>query len=171
MAGTMRWQSPERLAGSVPTWQCDVYAFAMAVFEVSPSRGASVYSHCRSLRDKCRSVTSMTIPSRPVLSVRLQSSHRGLVLIDIEGKRPGRPASIPDALWTLATKCWAQNPSERPTFEVIVKQMSAMYDASRSADRQGSHLTGKQSEISLADADMYPSFYGVESDQHIHDRQ
>lgn len=38
IAGTMCWQSPERLAGGRLTWQCDVYAFAIAVYEVN--------SHC-----------------------------------------------------------------------------------------------------------------------------
>ena len=35
LAGTLRWQSPERLAGGGPTTQSDVYAFAITVFEVS----------------------------------------------------------------------------------------------------------------------------------------
>ena len=34
LAGTMRWKSPERLAGGGPTFKADVYAFAMAIFEV-----------------------------------------------------------------------------------------------------------------------------------------
>ena len=43
IAGTVRWQSPERLAGGRPTWQCDVYAFAMAVFEVSAETSFKVH--------------------------------------------------------------------------------------------------------------------------------
>ncbi|EIW70092.1 hypothetical protein TREMEDRAFT_29882, partial [Tremella mesenterica DSM 1558] len=35
VAGTMRWQSPERLAGGQVTWQCDVYSFGMAIYEIA----------------------------------------------------------------------------------------------------------------------------------------
>jgi serine/threonine protein kinase len=34
MGGTMRWQSPERLQGHDLTRQCDVYSFALVVYEV-----------------------------------------------------------------------------------------------------------------------------------------
>ena len=43
IAGTMRWQSPERLAGGELTWECDVYGFAMAVYEVG--RGSRSNRH------------------------------------------------------------------------------------------------------------------------------
>ena len=33
--GTLRWQSPERLKGGRLTWKCDVYSFAMVMYEVS----------------------------------------------------------------------------------------------------------------------------------------
>jgi serine/threonine protein kinase len=35
--GTMRWLSPERMKGGPLTWKCDVYSFAMVIFEVSMS--------------------------------------------------------------------------------------------------------------------------------------
>lgn len=34
LGGTMRWQSPERLAGERLSYACDIYAFGMTLYEV-----------------------------------------------------------------------------------------------------------------------------------------
>ena len=39
------------------------------------------------------------------------------------GQRPQRPENIPDSYWELIQKCWKQNPSDRPTFDVIVEEL------------------------------------------------
>jgi hypothetical protein len=37
------------------------------------------------------------------------------------GQRFKRPSGVPDAFWNLITRCWAQDPNDRPSFEEIVK--------------------------------------------------
>jgi serine/threonine protein kinase len=39
------------------------------------------------------------------------------------GQRFKRPIGVPDPFWNLITRCWAHDPSHRPTFEEIVKFM------------------------------------------------
>jgi hypothetical protein len=33
-----------------------------------------------------------------------------------------RAPEIPDALWTVITRCWAQEPAERPTFLALLNE-------------------------------------------------
>ena len=41
----------------------------------------------------------------------------------IQGQRPNRDALITDVYWNIIMQCWSPNPSERPTFKSIVKQI------------------------------------------------
>ncbi len=38
----------------------------------------------------------------------------------LAGRRPPIPASVPDDVSHIITQCWAQEPSERPTFTQVV---------------------------------------------------
>ena len=41
----------------------------------------------------------------------------------LDGHRPKRSSSIPDAYWELITKCWADDKNDRPTFSEIVAEL------------------------------------------------
>ncbi|GAB1221030.1 hypothetical protein ENUP19_0062G0033 [Entamoeba nuttalli] len=43
----------------------------------------------------------------------------------IEGNRLSKPNGIPDNYWELTTKCWSQNPEDRPKFVDILKTIES----------------------------------------------
>ena len=43
----------------------------------------------------------------------------------VKGYRPKHSIEIPDKMWNLITKCWSENPEQRPTFEYIFDQLSS----------------------------------------------
>jgi serine/threonine protein kinase len=55
-------------------------------------------------------------------------SPNGLMIAVVVGKRYKRPIGVPDPFWNLITRCWAQDPAHRPTFEEIVKLMLESQD-------------------------------------------
>lgn len=55
LGGTMRWQSPERLAGSRLTYACDIYAFGMTLFEVFTGQVPFGYVDDWALREAIKS--------------------------------------------------------------------------------------------------------------------
>ncbi|WVW80744.1 hypothetical protein I302_102730 [Kwoniella bestiolae CBS 10118] len=117
LAGTMRWQSPERLAGGILTRENDVYSWSMAVYEVLTGSVPFGYVDDSIVRKNIRN-----------------------------GARPARPSGVEDSLWHLLTKCWAQNPKDRPTFEVVVEQLSTIYTPAKEPERQHTHVTVSSSE-------------------------
>ncbi|KAJ7873763.1 kinase-like protein, partial [Mycena leptocephala] len=92
IAGSRNWMAPELLAGSLPKMPSDIYAFGMTLFEL--------YSH-----------------EIPLVNV----AHTNFIeLVFRLGVRPDRPEiedvpKLTDSLWTLAEKCWLQDPKARPT--------------------------------------------------------
>ncbi len=44
----------------------------------------------------------------------------------IEGKRPKLPKHLKPCMKELMCKCWHMHPSQRPTFEEIVKLLSSL---------------------------------------------
>ncbi|OCF54632.1 TKL/TKL-CCIN protein kinase [Kwoniella mangroviensis CBS 10435] len=117
VAGTMRWQSPERLAGGLLTRENDVYSWSMAVYEVLTGSVPFGYVDDSIVRKNIKN-----------------------------GARPARPSGVEDSLWHLLTKCWAQNPKDRPTFEVVVEQLSTIYTPAKEPERQHTHVTVSSSE-------------------------
>jgi len=49
----------------------------------------------------------------------------------LEGRRPARPVgadgsgsiSMPDLIWSIVTRCWAQNAADRPSIQVVVNEL------------------------------------------------
>lgn len=44
----------------------------------------------------------------------------------VSNRRPAFPAYVPPAMTALARKCWATNPSDRPTFAHVVSEIDAL---------------------------------------------
>ncbi|WVQ63410.1 uncharacterized protein L199_001563 [Kwoniella botswanensis] len=117
VAGTMRWQSPERLAGGLLTRENDVYSWSMAVHEVLTGSVPFGYVDNSIVRANIRN-----------------------------GVRPDRPSGVEDRLWRLLIKCWAQNPKDRPTFEIVVEELSTIYTPAKEPERQPTHVNVSSSE-------------------------
>lgn len=75
----------------------DVYSYGMTIFELWT--GVAPFSHIKSPFQLMNAVS--------------------------EGQRPGIPASTPENWKELITKCWDQNPEERPTFDDIIDNLDS----------------------------------------------
>ncbi|KAJ7907038.1 kinase-like domain-containing protein, partial [Mycena leptocephala] len=90
IVGSRNWMAPELLAGSPPKMPSDIYAFGMTLFEL--------YSD-----------------ETPLVNI----AHTDFIeLVFRLGVRPDRPEiedvpRLTDSLWTLAEKCWLQDPKTR----------------------------------------------------------
>lgn len=134
--GTMRWQSPERMAGGPLTWRCDVYSFAMTVYEVrgvvlpgSPVRSSPIV--------KFHSIKRTMKTSGGISSVCVMQR---LLADGIGGLRPPRPDGMSESMWLLTARCWAQDPRLRPRFSIIAREISKMYPCKT---RKDSAITSK----------------------------
>ncbi|WWC65262.1 uncharacterized protein I303_107879 [Kwoniella dejecticola CBS 10117] len=105
-AGTLRFQSPERLQLNPLTKECDVYSFAMTIYQIY----------------------SGEIPFAALDTYNAKMSI-------LEGIRPPQLSDIPDQLYQLMTRCWAADPQARPTFEEISEELGTMYDPPYSPPR------------------------------------
>ncbi|KAK0219351.1 kinase-like domain-containing protein [Armillaria nabsnona] len=103
--GTIRWEAPEVLSGSPNSFPADVYSLGCVYFEVFD--GTIPWSN---LRD-------------------------GAVIktVIVEKKHPPRPRELPqtgicDLWWQLMVKCWAHEPSDRPTVHDLMESLRAIGD-------------------------------------------
>lgn len=104
--GTIRWEAPEVLSGSPNNFPADVYSLACVYFEVFD--GTIPWSN---LRD-------------------------GAVIkaVIVEKKHPPRPRKLPpqtgvrNLWWHLMVKCWAYEPSDRPTTHDLTESLRALGD-------------------------------------------
>ncbi|GBC06425.1 hypothetical protein RclHR1_06820004 [Rhizophagus clarus] len=91
--GVMPYVAPEILKGNQFTMKSDIYSFGMIMYEM---------------------ITS--------LSPYHDYSSDEILLHDIcDGIRPKIPEGIPNCYVELMTKCWSQNPEDRPNADYIVK--------------------------------------------------
>ncbi|WVW80754.1 hypothetical protein I302_102740 [Kwoniella bestiolae CBS 10118] len=102
-AGTLRFLPPERLKLSPLTKECDVYSFAMTIYQIY----------------------SGEIPFAALDAYNAKMSI-------LEGVRPPQIPDIPDELYNLMTRCWAADPRVRPTYEQISTELETMYQHSGS---------------------------------------
>ena len=54
----------------------------------------------------------------------------------ITGYRPALPTGMPEGYSRLMQACWHEDPSERPAFQDIVKDLRCMYLGVRNSGRQ-----------------------------------
>lgn len=99
--GTPVYMAPELILGEDYNSKIDVFAYAMILYELFALYPAYEDPH---------------------------SPHKFAYLQNIvDGKRPKLDGRFPDFFKELITKCWAQNPEERPSFVEIVKSMLTAY--------------------------------------------
>jgi len=152
--GTMRWLSPERMQGGQLTWKCDVYSFGMVIYEVR-----SIYISmltCRSTqRDQSHWITSMMPNSGKTSCVGYQCSGEDAA-DPVGGTRPSRPGRMPENLWQLTERCWAQESRLRPKFSTISKEIERMYSPKSNSRKDTSHAgmsIGQTSKLMPASTD------------------
>lgn len=92
--GTPLYMAPEILAGEPYSQKGDVYAFSIIVYEI---------------------ITGKT-PFKNLI-------YPQLIIKVFDGQRPELSEDVPDHYRKLIEKCWAQSPSERPTFDNIVNEL------------------------------------------------
>ncbi len=92
----LRWLSPEALSGRFSVYS-DIYAYGVLLWEIF-SYGARPYG------DLINSVVAKHILERQLLQ---------------------RPEKCPEWVYTLMKQCWNQQPSKRPLFHSIEKEVSA----------------------------------------------
>ena len=94
--GTPHWMAPELFMSLPYTNKIDVYAYGMLLWEILTN-------------------------SSP-----FKNKTAAQIMYDVcqKGSRPAIPMRTPTALKTMISKCWAQDPNERPTFHQIFKAFS-----------------------------------------------
>lgn len=97
--GTYRWMAPEVITHARYGAKCDVYSFAIVLWEIA-SAGAMPY------------------PGMPSL-------HVALGVAQSPGLRPNIPMSAPAELVRLMPRCWAEVADDRPPFEELVRALEA----------------------------------------------
>ncbi|KAG8901799.1 hypothetical protein FRB99_005099, partial [Tulasnella sp. 403] len=104
-AGTVRWQSPELWDNLPKSFQSDVYAFGMTVYQILSG-------------------------NVPFYTIELDIT---VVLAVIRGERPPKePQSSPTGVsyapfWVVAELCWKAAPSERPSMSDVCKRLELAY--------------------------------------------
>ena len=89
--GTLIYISPEVLKNCEYTTKNDVYAFSMLFYEI---------------------ITG----NEPFVG----ENHLSVMFSVLQGVRPTIPQSVPEKCQDLISRCWSEDPDERPAFEEIV---------------------------------------------------
>jgi serine/threonine protein kinase len=132
--GTPAYMAPECLRNADDySYPIDVYAFGMVMFETFTEKNA--------YENDERFNQPWLIPQ-----------------FVIEGKRLDKPEGIPENYWDLLTKCWAQNPEERPTFVQVLQIIESWGEDIKYALRnEGDKKLGNVSETSSTSTPSVPS--------------
>lgn len=99
--GSANWMAPERLLGGLLKKPCDIYAFAMTLYEIY-------------------------VNEIPLGGLNYVQFIELVVRQDLRPKRP-RDKDAPylsDFIWRLAEKCWVKDPRQRPTAVVLCDTIS-----------------------------------------------
>ena len=56
-----------------------------------------------------------------------------------DGTRPAQPEKMPQKVWELTTRCWAQDPKLRPKFSTISKEIERMYNPGSTLRKDTAH--------------------------------
>uniref|UniRef100_A0A7R9Y6T4 non-specific serine/threonine protein kinase n=1 Tax=Prasinoderma coloniale TaxID=156133 RepID=A0A7R9Y6T4_9VIRI len=108
--GTYRWMAPEIISHQAYDVRCDVYSFAVVMWELWT--GKVPYS----------TLTPM----------------QAAVGVVQRGLRPQIPADMPQELAAIMVACWAQKPEARPLFDNVLQQLEA-FNARVAAERTGTN--------------------------------
>jgi serine/threonine protein kinase len=117
--GSPRWMAPEQMSLGILNKTTDIYSFGMTVYEVS-----DYLLTCISRTEMVLQIFTGTPPFAKIPDNRLIS-----VVVDC-GKRPQRPyehsialRGLDDTLWKLVEDCWAQDSTDRPVVNAVVRRL------------------------------------------------
>lgn len=96
LRGSPLWMAPEVLAQQTFSQQADVYAFALVLWEAVTRQ--KPYAHIKTLKQLQTEVCSTK-------------------------KRPPLPNDVPESLQSIIRDCWAPEPGDRPTMDVVVDRL------------------------------------------------
>ncbi|MEW5301204.1 MAG: hypothetical protein WDW36_004078 [Sanguina aurantia] len=101
--GTCGYMAPEVLLDLPYNEKVDIYSFGVVMYEVF---------------------------GRMLLLAKYDRSQLEAIQAKIaNGFRPKRPQGFDPRVWNLVTQCWAQDPVERPTMEMVLRQLEDIADA------------------------------------------
>ncbi|KAK7680554.1 hypothetical protein QCA50_016335 [Cerrena zonata] len=93
--GPERWLAPEVLDNSDPSSSSDSFCFGLVCIEIYTGE-----IHFPDLLD-ARAIDNMS-----------------------QGRFPSKPNTMPDQVWALASACWNSIPTQRPTMQQVLTQLS-----------------------------------------------
>ncbi|ALD62154.1 Protein kinase [Mollivirus sibericum] len=108
--GTPAWTAPEIIRGAVGTDKSDVYSFGILMWEVLTKQ--------------------YPFANQRIMAISLKV---------LEGERPSVPLDTPNDYGALMVRCWAQDPTSRPSMHDVVNQLRRMI-AIRKKDEHGKKL-------------------------------
>eukprot|EP00051_Salpingoeca_urceolata_P026639 m.478004 g.478004 ORF g.478004 m.478004 type:complete len:982 (-) comp21009_c0_seq1:1461-4406(-) len=99
-AGTLLWQAPEVMAGQDGSYPSDIYSFAIVMYEIASRLVPFVdFEQMWDIRDAV-----------------------------LRGERPVPPPSCPPELASLMRECWAPEPHNRPSADVVAARLAVGSD-------------------------------------------
>jgi serine/threonine protein kinase len=110
LRGSPLWMAPEVLAQQPFTQQADVYAFALVLWEAVTRQ--KPYAHVKTLKQLQTEVVSMK--KRPNIPNDVPESMN---------KADGPTIKLPESLKQIIEACWAPEPADRPTMDVVVERL------------------------------------------------
>ena len=132
--GTPFWTAPEIIEGATYNEKVDQYAYGCLCLEILT--GAPPWQTAAAAGSRAKGGTQMSplkvmrkVHKRALFCVAsLVRSDRSRVDTEmvVQGQRPALPPETPRAFAGLITKCWAQDPAERPAFKQIVSHLKAI---------------------------------------------
>jgi len=130
--GTPAFMAPEILRGDAYSEKCDVYSFAMIVWQMTS--GAAPFQTPKKRKDDNEDDEDDKPDAADAFNVILKAA--------IEHRRPPvDTARVPEALATLIDEMWHQLPHARPSFSTIVTRLDAIA-RSNAASTAPSSLVG-----------------------------
>lgn len=124
IVGSRHWMAPERLLGGSLKKSCDIYAFAMTLYEVG--------THCSRTESHVSDLTHLKIFTNQIPLGHVNQAD--LIDLVIERNiRPERPddensPQLSDPVWELAESCWVQDPKRRPSACALCDTLSHLVD-------------------------------------------
>ena len=105
LRGSPLWMAPEVLSQQPFTQQADVYAYALVVWEAMTRQ--KPFAHVKTLKQLQSEVCSMK--KRPTIPTEIK-----------DGKNT---VQVPESLRSVIEDCWAPDPADRPTMDVVVDRL------------------------------------------------